>query len=180
MWKPSPGPPSERVRAHLHVVELQVHASESADAERIGDAMRVMPGRVHRHQEGADAAAAAAGLRRGEDDRQIGGLRIRHPDLASVDHVPALVEPRHRLLVGRVRAGMLLRQREGAERLARSPAAAARSPSAPRMPKGASGSATSELLTRDHRDDGAAARERFEREGVADVVAPAPPHSVES
>ena len=89
-------------------------------------ATRVSPGAVHRHEKRADAAAANARLRRGEDDDDVGGLGVRDPDLAAVEHVAALVEASDRLLIRRVGSGVLLRQRKRAERLAASPAAAAR------------------------------------------------------
>ena len=133
-----------------------------------------MPGVSHRHEERADATAANTGLCRREDDQQFGGLGVRDPYLAAVDHVAPVVEARHRLLVRRVRAGVLFGERERAERLPdarrRSHGLLLRS-----EPNAASGSATSELLTAgDHRDDRAGAGERLDRECVADVIAGPP------
>ena len=86
------------------------------------------------------------GLGRSEDDDDVGRLGVGHPDLPSVEDVAAVVEPRDRLLVGGVGAGLLLGQREGADRLAR------REPAQPlsfcaSLPNCAMGSATSELFT---------------------------------
>ena len=62
-------------------------------------------------------------------------------------HVAALVEPRDGLLVGGVGSGLLLREREGADRLARRQPPQPASASARRVPNCAIGSATSELFT---------------------------------
>ena len=75
----------QRVGIDPDVVKLEVHAAETADAERVGRGDALDAGRVHRHEERADAAAAHAGLRRGEHDHEVGRLGVGDPDLAPVE-----------------------------------------------------------------------------------------------
>ena len=131
----------------------------------------MIPGRVERHEERADAAAAAARLRRREHDRDRRRLGVRHPDLPPVEHVAAIVERRGRLLIRGVRSRLLFRQREGADRLPR------RQPPQPRLllrvgAELGDGFGDQRIVhARDHGDDGARPRDRFDRERVARIVA---------
>ena len=63
------------------VGEVEVHAAEAADAERIGAGAARDPLGVAGHDERADAAAGDVGLGGAEDDQQIGRGRVGHPHL---------------------------------------------------------------------------------------------------
>jgi hypothetical protein len=144
--EPFPGSAEERVRRHADVVKLEVHASQPAHAQRIGGHDARDARRVEGNEEGADAAAAHAGLRGGEDDRDLGDFRIGHPDLPAIEDVAAVVEVRQGLLVGGIGAGPRFRERKRADGL---PTGQPSEPGLlrPSVPNRAIGSATSELFT---------------------------------
>ena len=101
---------------------------------------------------------------------QIRGLGVGDPDLPTVERVASVVEPCHGLLVRRVGSGVLFRQREGAQRLT------ARQPPEPQLLLRVGTESRNRLDDErivdrgNHRDDRARARQRFDRERVADVV----------
>ncbi len=99
-------------------MQLEIHAAETAHAERIGCRDALEPLRVHWNEERADPPTAHPRLRGGKQQHEVRGCGVRHPDLPPVQHVSAVVEPRDGLLVGGIRPGMLFGQRESADRLA--------------------------------------------------------------
>ena len=142
--------------------------------------VRSMPGRVHRHQERADAPAAQARLRGGEHDRQVRGLGVGHPDLAAGDAVAVLVERGDGLLVGGVGSGVLLGQRERADRRRRRPGSRSHRSFCASRPELRERLGDERVVDRrDHRDHRAGRRQRLDGQRVADVVAsrrrPTPP-----
>ena len=163
------------VRPDADVPEHEIDAPKSADAQRIAGAGSGDARAVQRHQKRADASTARPRLRHGEHDGDVGRLGVRDPDLPAVEHVSELVEPRRRVLVGRVGAGLLLRERKGAERLARREAA---QPGVLLLVGSEGGDRLRDERRVDAGDDryhGARVRKRFERERVADIVAAAAP-----
>ena len=134
-------------------------------------------GRIHRHEERADPAAADSRLGRGKDDDDVRRFRVRDPDLPAGEHVAALVEARDGLLVRGIRAGVLLRQRERAERFSR------RQRGEPQLFLRVAAELRERLGDQrvvdrgDDRDHRAGLRQRLDRERVADISRPAPPQS---
>ena len=79
------------VAEHLVVadgdVEIEIHAAEAADAERVGARRARDARRVHRHEKRGDALAAQPRPRAREDDRDRRFLGVGDPDLAAGDAV---------------------------------------------------------------------------------------------
>jgi hypothetical protein len=108
----------DRLRADPHLLELEIHAAEPAHAERVRADRASETRRVHRHEKGGDAAAARVRLGRREHDGDLRRLGVGYPHFAAGDGVAAIVRARDGLLVAGVGAGVLLGQREGANRVA--------------------------------------------------------------
>ena len=153
-------------------VELEVHASETAHAERIcarrtGDARS-----VHRHEKRGHALTSKARARRREHNHDSRRLRVRHPHFASGDAIAAARFDGRGLLICCVGAGVGLRQRKRADRCpAREPA---QPPIALLFAPGMRDELGDERIGHRQRDgDGRAGRrDRLEGERVAQVIAP--------
>ena len=82
-------------------------------------AIRVMPGVSIGTRNAVTPRPRSPGCVAAKTTIDIGGLGVGDPDLAAVNHVAVVVEAGDGLLIGGIGAGVLLRQREGADRLAR-------------------------------------------------------------
>ena len=99
-------------------IEFEVHAAETADAERVGARRASDAGGIHRHDERRDALPAQVRPRRREDDGDGGDVGVRDPHFASGDVIPAAGLDGFCLLIGGIGSRVRLRKRKGADRLA--------------------------------------------------------------
>ena len=146
--KPRPASPSSALGVDTHVVERRGPCSRVRGRRANPTARRVNPGRVERHEKRADAARPRApGSVDANTIATSAASALATQTFVPREHVAAIVEPGHRLLVGGVGSGLRLRQRERADARGRTPAASATLSSARRCRTRAIGSTTSELLT---------------------------------
>ena len=169
------GVAEHRLRGDVHGVEVEIPASETAYAERIGGGRRVHARGVGGHQERRDAAAPDARLGRREQDENAGGGPVGHPDLAPGQAVACAVGDGPGELVGGIGAGVGFREGEGAD------GGAARQGPEPCLALGRRSEAGDDLgdegvVDRQDRGQGGAGRgDRLDRRGIADVVAAGAP-----
>ena len=95
---------------------VEIHAAETADAERVGARRSRDAGSIHRHEKRGHALAAQARPGAGKDDHHRRRLGVRHPDLAAGDAIAGRGLGRAGVLVGRVGSRIRLRQGERADR----------------------------------------------------------------
>ena len=154
-------------------VELEVHAAEPANAERIGAGRARDAGRVHRHEKRGDALPAQSGPRAREDDRHRCRVGVGDPDLAAGDADSRRPSCTAASSGSRRRCRRLAPTARTRRSPRRTPAGAATAPSASRRPAWAISSATSELVTTSDTATVALARgNRLDRQRVAQVVEP--------
>ena len=122
-----------------HVVEDQLRGDRRAQRQLLVDVLRREALRPLGDDEAADALVG-----RCPHDRDVGDRAVRDPHLRAVQDPVVAVAARTRAHRARVGAGVGLGQAEAADRLARSPSAAATPASAPRCPSG--GSRTSRAI----------------------------------
>ena len=151
-------------------VEIEVGAAEAPDAEGVGARGSRDARRVHRHQERRHPLTAQARPRAREHDGDGGRFGVRDPDFPAADPVARAASDGPRLLIGGVGAGVRLREREGAYRLAR------RQPSQPllflRRPAGMRQQLGDQRIgdRQRHRNRRARLRDRLDRQRVAHVI----------
>ena len=163
------------VSQHLIVgdlqVEIEIHAAEAADAERVGAGGARNAGRVHRHQKSRDALSAQTRTRAGKHDGDRRFLRVRHPHLAAANAIAVALAYGGRLLIRGIGPGVGLRQRERADRLAGG------QPPQPALAllitSGMSDDLGDERIghRQRHRDGRAAFGDRLDRQRVAQIIA---------
>ena len=153
-------------------VQLQVHAPEPANAERIGAGNPRHAGRVHRHHERGDPFPPQSGPRAREDDRHRCHVGVGDPHLAAGNPVAVARLHRLRFLIRGVRARVGLRQRERADGIAGG------QPPQPLLllvgPAGMGDQIGDERVLDDKRygDRGAGRGDRLDRQDVAQKVEP--------
>ena len=165
---------AEDVSVARRQVEIEVHAPETADAERIGARRTADARRVHRHEKRRDALTAEPGPRAREEDRDGCLFGVRHPHLPAGDAIAIARAHGHRFLVRRIGAGVRFGKREGTDRSAarQRPEPAFTLPIAPRMGDYLRDERVGHRQR--YRDGRARLRDGFNRERVAHIVAPRP------